>query len=85
VTWRRTDRKAKLYINGDMKEELVADDNPVIDVKNSGHTVYDIGFKRDNGETSHAYYSDLMVFDRDLSDSEILNNLFNSHPFHTFI
>ncbi|XP_078382582.1 uncharacterized protein LOC144665249 [Oculina patagonica] len=85
VTWRRTDRKAKLYINGEMKKEVVADDNPVLDLQNSGHTVYDIGLKRDNGETSHAYYSDLMVFIRDLSEDEITNDLFNMHPFRTFI
>ena len=85
MTWRRADRTAKLYINGTKVLELEADANPVLDFKNSGHTVYDIGYKRDNGETSHGYFSDLMVFNLELSQSEIRSDLVISHPFYSFI
>ena len=81
MTWRRADRTAKLYINGVKKAEMVATANPILDFKNSGHTVYDIGYKRDDGETAHGYFSDLMVFTQELSQSEIRSDLVISHPF----
>ena len=55
-----------------------------VDLKNSGHTVYDIGLKRDSGETTHAFLSDLMVFDRVLSNDEIKNEFVMNHPLHSF-
>lgn len=54
-----------------------------VDLKNSGHTVYDIGLKRDSGETTDAFLSDLMVFDRVLSNDEIEKELFMNHPLHS--
>ncbi len=60
-------------------------DNPVLDLKNSGHTVYDIGLKRDGGTTIHAYFSDLIIFTHELSETELKNELFFNHPFHSFI
>lgn len=55
-----------------------------MDLKNSGHTVYDIGLKRDSGETTDAFLSDLMVFDRVLSNDEIEKELFMNHLLHSF-
>lgn len=54
-----------------------------VDLKNSGHTVYDIGLKRDSGETTDAFLSDLMAFDRVLSNDEIEKELFMNHPLHS--
>ena len=85
MTWRRADRKAKLYIDGVKEKEIVAAANPILDFKNSGHTVYDIGYKREDGERAHGYFSDLMVFNLELSQSEIRNDLVISHPFYSFI
>ena len=62
-----------------------------MDIKNSGHSVYDIGFKRDGGTTTHAYYSDLMVFSRELRFSSIENvnqikkHLVLNHPLYAYI
>ena len=68
-----------------MKAERVANDNAILDFKNSGHTVYDIGFKRDTAETVHGYFSDLMVYKRELSENEITNLLFLNHPLRTLV
>ena len=43
------------------------------DFMNSGHSVFDIGLKRDSRTTAHAYFSDLMVFRRELRFSPIRN------------
>ncbi|KAJ7360220.1 hypothetical protein OS493_016848, partial [Desmophyllum pertusum] len=85
MTWGRLNRTVKLYINGEMKLNHVVDDNPILDFKNSGHTVYDIGLKRDHEVTIHAYFSDLMIFNSELSENEIRNELFQNHPLHSFI
>ena len=85
MTWRRADRTAKLYINGLEELEMVATANSILDFKNSGHTVYDIGYKREDGERAHGYFSDLMVFNLELSQSEIRSDLVISHPFYSFI
>ena len=61
------------------------------DFRNSGHSVFDIGLKRDNGATAHAYYSDLMVFNRELRFSSIENvnhikeHLVLNHPLYAYI
>lgn len=85
MTWRRSERKARLFVNGVMKKEVVAADNPNLDFKNTGHSVYDIGLKRDSAEAAHAYFSDLMIFNRDLSVNEIANDLFHNHPLRAFV
>ncbi|KAL9989353.1 hypothetical protein ACROYT_G003894 [Oculina patagonica] len=85
MTWGRADRKVRLYINGEVKLERVMSDNPVLDLKNSGHSVYDIGLKRDSGTTIHAYFSDLIVFINELLETELKNELFFNHPLHSFI
>ena len=60
ITWGRTDRKVRLYINGDVKRDQLIPDNPVLDFKISNHSFYDIGLKRDIATTTHAYFSDLI-------------------------
>ena len=85
MTWGRVDRRVRLYINGEVKLDQVVSDNPVLDLKNSGHSVYDIGLKRDSGTTAHAYYSDLMIFTHELLEAELENELFVNHAFHSFV
>ena len=85
VTWGRLDRKVKLYINGDVKRDQLIPDNPVLDFKNSGHSVYDIGLKRDSATTTHAYFSDLIIFTHELSGTDLKNELFVYHPLRSLI
>lgn len=84
-TWGRTQHTGKLYIDGIHYKSAIADTNnePVVDLKNSEHPVYDIGLKRDSRENSHAYFSDLWVFNRELSENEIRNELFLKHPLNS--
>lgn len=84
MTWGRADRKVRLYINGDVKLDRIIPDNPVLDFKNSGHSVYDIGLKRDSGTTTHAYFSDLIIFTHELSETDLKNELFFNHPLRSF-
>ena len=85
-TWSRIQHTGSLYINGDHLESKIANISveTKVDLKNSGHTVYDIGLKRDSGETTDAFLSDLMVFDRVLSNDEIKNEFVMNHPLHSF-
>lgn len=85
ITWGRADRKVKLYINGDVKRDQLIPDNPVLDFKNSGHSLYDIGLKRDSATTTHAYFSDLIIFTHELSGTDLKNELFVNHPLRSFI
>lgn len=78
-------RLVRIFINGQMKAFHFADSNSLLDFKNSGHNVYDIGLKRDNSAITHAYLSDLIVFNCDLSEIEIRNDLFQSNPLHGYI
>ena len=49
MTWGRTEGTLRLFMNGEMDtSKNVTSDS--IDIKNSGHSVYDIGLKRDNGD-----------------------------------
>lgn len=81
-TWERAELAGRLYINGVSFRSAYADTSieATVDLRHSGHQVYDIGLKRDNGETSHAYLSDLRVYNRQLLDTEIKNDLILSHP-----
>ena len=81
-TWERARHIGKLYINGVNYNSALADTTiePIVDLKNSGHQIYDIGLKRDNGETSHVYLSGLAVFNRQLSNTEIINDSILNHP-----
>lgn len=85
ITWGRVDRKVRLYINGDVKRDTLIPDNLVLDFKNSGHSVYDIGLKRDSATTTHAYFSDLIIFTHELSGADLKNELFAHHPLRSFI
>ena len=69
MTWTRADRVVRLFMNGEMKLNHTVSDNPNLNFKNSGHAVYDIGFKRDSRTTTHASLSDLMVFSREFQFS----------------
>ena len=86
-TWSRTQGTAKLYINGVHHASKSADTSidSTLDLKNSGHSVYDIGLIRGSGKTTNAYFSDLMIFNRELSENEIRNDLVVNHPFHIFV
>ena len=87
MTWGRTEGTLRLFINGEMNTSKNVTSNSM-DIKNS---VYDIGLKRDDGETTHAYYSDLMVFSRELRFSSIENvnqikeHLVLNHPLYAYI
>ena len=85
ITWGRAERKFRMYINGEMKVNHVVSDNPVLDFKNSGHSVYDIGLKRDSGVTTRAYFSDLVIFTHELSPTQLKTDLFLNHALHNFI
>ena len=90
MTWGRikaSEGTLRLFINGEMKKSVnVTGDS--MDFRNSGHSVYDIGLKRDSRTTTHAYYSDLMVLSRELRFSSIENineikeNLVLYHPLY---
>ena len=90
LTWGRKQGTLRLFINGEMNvSEKVTSQSK--DFRNLGHSVFDIGLKRDNGATAHAYYSDLMVFSRDLRFSSIENvnhikeHLALNHPLYAYI
>ncbi|KAJ7384403.1 hypothetical protein OS493_021814 [Desmophyllum pertusum] len=85
ITWRPADRTVRLYINGNKKLDHVVSDNPILVFKNTGHTIYDIGLKRDGGVTTHAYFCDLMIFTHELSENELNNDLFLNHGLRSFI
>ena len=89
VTWNRSYKRVRLFTNGEIKVESYMAPNGPIDIMNSGHSVYDIGLKRDSGTVADAYFSDLMIFDRECSFSqsvnEIKDNIFSKHPLHNFI
>ena len=90
MTWGRikaTQGILRLFINGEMKKSVNLTGDSM-DFRNSGHSVYDIGLKRDSRTTTHAYYSDLMVLSRELRFSSIENmneikeNLVLYHPLY---
>ena len=85
ITRGRSERTFRIYINSERKVNHVVSDNPVLDFKNSGHAVYDIGLKRDSGTTALAYFSDLVIFTHELSATQLKSDLFLNHPLHNFI
>ena len=93
MTWGRiqaTQGTLRLLINGELNISMKVKGSSM-DFRNSGHSMYDIGIKRDNGVTTHAQYSDLMVFSRVLRFSSIENmnqikeNLVLDHLLHAYI
>ena len=85
ITWGRSERTFRIYINGDKKVNHVISDIPVLDFKNSGHAVYDIGLKRDSRTTALAYFSDSAIFTHELSATQLKSDLFLNHLLHNFI
>ncbi|XP_068701132.1 uncharacterized protein [Montipora foliosa] len=92
VTWNRAHKRLRMFTNGEMKLESTAPSNRNTDFMNSSHQFYDIGLKRDTGAVAHAFFSDLMVFDRELSFSptqsainEIKDEIFGKHPLKDYV
>ena len=71
-TWSRENQVGKVFINGiQTGQENVTDPSEGLDLNPTGHTVYDIGLKRDTGVTMDGYLRDLVVIDKAISDQEI--------------
>ena len=70
-TWSRENRIGKLYTNGTKTAEAAADPNLNLDLNPSDRPAFDIGLKRDSGNSIHGYMRDLIVFDRAISDAEL--------------
>ncbi|XP_078345545.1 uncharacterized protein LOC144631045 [Oculina patagonica] len=86
ITWKRgVTATLKMYANGDKKVEHIVDGNAVIDFKNSGRSVFDIGLRKDAGETIHAYISDLVIFNRELPEHELKEQWVVNHVLYSFI
>lgn len=86
MTWNRAIRRVRLFVNGEVKNESNVVSNRNINCMNSGHPDYDIGLKRDSGTVAHAFFSDLMIFYRELkvsnSPNEIKSSIFLNHPLY---
>jgi len=73
-TWSRENRVGKLYIDGvETGQETTALSQDTLDLNPTGHTVFDIGLKRDDTEKStfHGYLRDLIVIDAAISGGEV--------------
>jgi len=73
-TWSRENGVGKLYTDGvKTSERTTALPLATIDLNPTGHTVFDIGLKRDNmnQSTFHGYLRDLIVIDSALSEKEV--------------
>ncbi|XP_074621416.1 uncharacterized protein LOC141879947 isoform X2 [Acropora palmata] len=91
MTWNRATGRVRLFVNGEIKHQSTVAPDKNINFMNSGHSVYDIGLKRDSGTLVHAYFSDLMIFTRELGFSssenvnEIKDEIFLTHPLHNLV
>ena len=73
-TWSRENRVGKLYIDGvKTGEGKAAWSQETLDLNPTGHTVFDIGLKRDNmnQSTFHGYLRDLTVINSAISRGEV--------------
>ena len=74
-TWSREKRVGKLYIDGVKtgEEKLPTWAQGTLDLNPTGHTVYDIGLKRDDmtKSTFHGYLRDLIVINSAISGKEV--------------
>ena len=71
-TWSRENRIGKLYINGiQTGQQGVTDPTKSLDLNPTGHKVFDIGLKRDAGNTLDGYLRDLIVIGKAISDQEL--------------
>ncbi|XP_078366557.1 uncharacterized protein LOC144650697 [Oculina patagonica] len=73
-TWSRENRVGKLYIDGvKTGEQTATGPQGLLDLNPTGHTVFDIGLKRDNmvQSTLHGYLKDLMVVDSAINEKQL--------------
>lgn len=83
MSWKRgISGKLKLYANGEKKFERAVDGNVNLDFRNSGRSVYNIGLRIDNGDTIHAYLSDLVIFNRELPEHELMEEWVQTHALY---
>ena len=83
MSWKRgISGKLKLYANGEKKFERAVDGNANLDFRNSGRSVYNIGLRIDNGDTIHAYLSDLVIFNRELPEHELMEEWVQTHALY---
>ena len=86
MTWKRAiSGKLEMYVNGIKKLDRVVDGNQILDFKNSGGSAFDIGLRKDVGNTMHAYLSDLVIFNREIPEHELKEEWFLDHPLYSFI
>ena len=73
VTWDQNRRLATVFFNGDKKASKVAGAAlSSYEIMNNSHSYYQIGSKKDGGETFHGLIRNLKVFKKVLSNREIL-------------
>ena len=70
-TWNRNDRTGRIYINGVKTGKQTAHPSKGTDLNPTGHTVFDIGLKRDSKRALHGYLRDLLVINQAISDEEV--------------
>lgn len=62
-------QRVRLFVNGEVKHGSNVAPDRNINFMISGHSVYDIGLKRDSGTVAYVFFSDLVIFCRDLKFS----------------
>ena len=83
MSWKRgLSGRLKLYANGEKKFEAVVDGNVNLDFRTSGRSVYNIGLRIDTGDTIKAYLSDLVIFNRELPEHELMEKWVQSHALY---
>ncbi|XP_048584250.1 uncharacterized protein LOC5517652 isoform X2 [Nematostella vectensis] len=71
MTWDRGNREFCLY-RDERRQGCMSYIGNDVDLKQTNHTKYEIGLKKDTGNMMHGCISDLMVFDRKLEVGEIM-------------
>ena len=67
---------AKIFINGTVSARKVADSGKTsYKLRNNSHSFYQIGKKKDSGQTFHGLVKNLKVFKRVLSSNEIMTEM----------
>ena len=88
-TWKRRiiQSQLRIYHNGNKILEENVSENAILDFWNSGRSVYDIGkvLYRGVEERAHAYLSDLVIFNRELPEHKLTEELVVSHVLHNVI
>ena len=73
VTWDQNIRRATIFFNGKKKASKTADTAlSSYEIMSNSHSFYQIGSKKDGGETFHGLIRNLKVFKKVLSNREIL-------------